>query len=62
MSNLPDAVWVLLTGFAFMVWSMTMESAVLGPLDIPRSSRFLQHEQIIWLRYCEQLYLHFSHK
>ena len=64
MPNSPDTLQVLLTGFAFMGWSMTLESMVLGLPDFTWSLRFLQPEKILWiicLLYWNLLCLHLSY-
>ena len=57
MLTLPDTLWVILTGFASMAWSMALESVVLGLPDLAWSSRILRPEQ----NFNVLLRLHLSH-
>ena len=44
MLTSPDTLQVLLTGFTCMVWSMALESPILGRPDLTLLLRFLQPE------------------
>ena len=56
MSSSPDALRVLLSGFAPMSYSTASEPTVLGQVVLAWSSRFLQPKQNILLLYCDQLH------
>ena len=44
MLCLPDTLWLLPIGFAFMAWNTTLESTLLGWLDLAWLLRFLHPE------------------
>ena len=60
MPNLPNTLRMLLARFAFMAWSKTLESTILGLPELSWLSRSFQLKEK--LQYCNQLHILLSQK